>query len=107
MNLTSEPIVLETLRGFVESIRGDSASVTLRGFDGTEFNGVCEARELQEAGIAEQQPFLCQTVRMPDETIQVRFKKRPVAHRPLNEVETASLTDGLDFLNDDILDSTE
>jgi len=72
--------VIDTLNGFVESIRGDRACVTLRGYDGTEFDGVCEARELQDEGITEQQPFLCQTVRMPDGTTKVRFrsvKKNP------------------------------
>lgn len=101
--LRKSATVLESFRGFVHGIDGDTAFVTLTSDTGEELIGEYPARELEAIGIRERRRFICQTVKADGE-VEVRFQSIPdievtpeeeaAIHRELDELISGGELDG-------------
>lgn len=98
--LKSGEYVLEMFVGFVHSIEGDVANITLWSEDGDELPGEYPAKELADRGIYDRTKFSLRTIHSGD---SVRVELNPV---PLKELTSQDMelirrkTKYLDHLHD-------
>ena len=82
--------VLDTFRGFVDSVQNEKAYITLATEAGDEFTGEISVDDMKRHGLSDQQAFKLRTVEVDADTVRLEWE--PIQRRELTAEEGAEIS---------------